>query len=118
MTKKVNIASDFSQKVSELFQSLHGEVKVDIELYEFAVTFLYNPGKFIDSVYVYIDLSSEKLRSDLDFLAQNFSLKNLDGYCITIWIRYILLLLQFGNINMETWRTILLAMKLILKFFE
>ena len=72
MTKKVNIASDFSQKVSELFQSLHGEVKVDIELYEFAVTFLYNPGKFIDSVYVYIDLSSEKLCSDLDFLASEF----------------------------------------------
>ena len=40
MTEKVNIASDVSQKVHVLFQSLHGEVKVDIEPYEIAVTFL------------------------------------------------------------------------------
>ena len=34
MTKKVNLASDVSQNVYELFQSVHGEVEVDIEPYE------------------------------------------------------------------------------------
>lgn len=69
--------SGFSERVSELFQSLASEVEVHIETDERVITFFYNLWKFDDSVYIFNDFDPEKLCSDLGILASNFCLQEL-----------------------------------------